>query len=295
MRETISILRSRPLCSAALLAAAAALSPILAASRALSAEPQHFVCQVLASERVELASPVDGVLDAVLVDRGAVVHKGDVVATLNTVIQRVQVDLAKARAGSDAQLRAKKEKHEFEARKLGRNNELVKQRLVSANDIDQLKTDTAVAAMDVATVEESLAVAKLEYQKAKAELDIRSVRSPIDGIVTERRLSAGELVRDKPIMVIAKTDPLHAEVSLPVSYFGAIVAGTKAEIVFSVPGLPTREATASLVDRFIDAASNTFGVRFVVPNPDNEIPAGTKCEVRFPDVETVSLQNSRSR
>jgi RND family efflux transporter MFP subunit len=295
MRETISTLRLRPLCTAALLAATAALSPIPSSSVAHSAEAQHFVCQVLASERVELASPVDGVLDTLLVDRGATVHKGDVVATLNSVIQRVQVDLAKARANSDAQLRAKKEKHEFEARKLARNGELVKQRLVSANDIDQLKTDTAVAEMDVATVEESLAVAKLEYQKAKTELEIRSIRSPIDGIVTERRLSAGELVRDKPIMVIAKTDPLHAEVSLPVNYFGAITAGTKAEIVFSVPGLPTREATASLVDRFIDAASNTFGVRFVVPNPDNEIPAGTKCEVRFPDVETVSLQNTRSR
>ena len=138
-----------------------------------------------------------------------------------------------------------------------------------------MKTETAVAAMDVATVEESLAIAKLEYEKAKAELDIRSIRSPIDGVVTERRLSAGELVREKPIMVIAKTDPLHAEVSLPVSAISAlIVPGTKAEIMFSVPGLPTREATAGLVDRFIDAASNTFGVRFVLPNPDNEIPAG---------------------
>src|SRR5438046_10676048 len=111
MRETISTLRLRLLGTAALLATAATLNPGLARA----AEPhQHFVGQVLASERVELASPVDGVLDAVLVDRGAAVHKGDVVATLNTVVQRVQVDLAQARAGSDAQLRAKREKHEFE-------------------------------------------------------------------------------------------------------------------------------------------------------------------------------------
>jgi RND family efflux transporter MFP subunit len=285
--------RLRLVSAAALLACtSAALVP----GAALGAEPSSsFVCQVLASERVELASPVDGVLDTVLVDRGATVRKGDVVATLNTMIQRVQLDLAKARASSDAQLRAKKEKHEFEARKLGRNNDLARQRLVSTNDIDQMKTDTAVAAMDVATVEESLAIAKLEYEKAKAEVEIRSVRSPIDGIVMERRLAGGELVRDKPIVIIAKTDPLHAEVSLPVSYFGLIAPGTKAEIVFSVPGLPTREASAGLVDRFIDPASNTFGVRFVVPNPDNEIPAGTKCQVRFPDVETVSLQNTRNR
>lgn len=287
MRDPVRF-RFLPICGAAI---AVALTP----TASLGAGSQSFVCQVFASERVELASPIEGVLDTVLVDRGAVVHKGEVVATLNTEIQRVQVNLAKARAGSDAQLRAKKEKHAFEARKLARNSDLVRGNLVSGNEIDQMKTDTAVAAMEVATVEESLAIAKLEYDKAKADLDIRSVRSPIDGIVTERRLAGGELAREKPIMVIAKTNPLHAEVSLPVSYFGLIAPGTKAEITFSVPGRPARESTAGLVDRFIDAASDTFGVRFIVPNPNNEIPAGTKCQVRFPDVENVSLQNNRTR
>jgi RND family efflux transporter MFP subunit len=291
----------RDLLSARIRFVARAASVLSAASFAmgpgssLGAEAPSFVCQVFASERIELASPVEGVLDTVLVDRGAIVHKGDVVATLNTAIQRVQLDLAKARASSDAQLRGKKEKHAFEARKLARNGDLVRQNLVSGNEIDQMKTDTAVAAMEVATVEESLAIAKIEYEKAKTELDIRSIRSPIDGIVTERRLSGGELVRDKPIMVIAKTDPLHAEVSLPASYFGRIQPGTKAEIIFSVPGRPSREAVAGLIDRFIDAASNTFGIRFILPNPDNEIPAGTKCQVRFPEVGTVALDTIRNR
>lgn len=276
------------------LAMTAAALAMTASSRAEA--PQSFVCQVFASERVELASPVEGVLDAIRVDRGTIVHKGDIVATLNTTIQRVQLDLAKARASSDSQLKAKKEKYAFEARKLARNSDLVRQNLISANEIDQMKTDVAVAAMEVATVEEALAIAKLEYEKAKTELDIRSIRSPIDGIVTERRLDAGELVRDKPIMVIAKTDPLHAEVSLPVAYFGLIRPGlTKGEITFIVPGRPSRSILAGLVDRFIDPASDTFGVRFILPNPENEIPAGTKCQVRFPDVETVSLQNTRKR
>jgi RND family efflux transporter MFP subunit len=276
-------------------AAPALAAMILAPAPGLSAEPQSFVCQVFASERVELATPVEGVLDSVLVDRGAIVHKGQVVATLNSAIQRVQLDLAKARADSDAQLRAKTEKHDFEARKLARNSDLVRKNLVSGNEIDQMKTDTAVAAMDVATVQESLAIAKLEFERAKTDLDIRSIRSPIDGVVTERRLVAGELARDKAVMVIAKTDPLHAEVSLPVSYFGTIVPGTKAEITFSVPGQPSRQVEAGLVDRFIDAASDTFGVRFILPNPDNAIPAGTKCLVRFPGLDTLSHQNAPIR
>jgi hypothetical protein len=36
-----------------------------------------------------------------------------------------------------------------------------------------------------------------------------------------------------------------------------------------------------VVDRTIDAASGTFGVRLLLPNPGNRIPAGVKCRARF--------------
>jgi membrane fusion protein (multidrug efflux system) len=38
-----------------------------------------------------------------------------------------------------------------------------------------------------------------------------------------------------------------------------------------------------IVDRVIDAASGTIGVRLKLPNPDYHIPAGLKCTVAFPD------------
>jgi hypothetical protein len=36
-----------------------------------------------------------------------------------------------------------------------------------------------------------------------------------------------------------------------------------------------------VVDKVIDAASGTLGVRLQMPNPDNKIPAGLKCSVSF--------------
>jgi multidrug efflux pump subunit AcrA (membrane-fusion protein) len=38
----------------------------------------------------------------------------------------------------------------------------------------------------------------------------------------------------------------------------------------------------SIVDRVIDAASGTFGVRLTMPNPGHAVPAGLKCMVEFP-------------
>jgi hypothetical protein len=41
---------------------------------------------------------------------------------------------------------------------------------------------------------------------------------------------------------------------------------------------------AVVVDKVFDAASATIGVRLELPNPDYALPAGLKCEVRFPGI-----------
>ena len=40
-------------------------------------------------------------------------------------------------------------------------------------------------------------------------------------------------------------------------------------------------AKVTVVDRVVDAASGTFGVRLELPNHDLKLPAGLKCSVRF--------------
>ena len=42
-----------------------------------------------------------------------------------------------------------------------------------------------------------------------------------------------------------------------------------------------RTANVIVVDRVIDAASNSFRVRLELPNPDNALPPGLRCKVEF--------------
>ena len=54
-------------------------------------------------------------------------------------------------------------------------------------------------------------------------------------------------------------------------------------------------ATVAIVDRVIDPASNTFGVRLKLPNPDYRLPSGLQCQVRFLEtIETFSQEDSDS-
>ena len=62
---------------------------------------------------------------------------------------------------------------------------------------------------------------------------------------------------------------------------GRIGVGSRATVVPEAPVNTPREATVIVVDRIVDAASGTFGVRLEMPNPDNRLPAGLKCKARF--------------
>ena len=82
-------------------------------------------------------------------------------------------------------------------------------------------------------------------------------------------------------MKIAEVNPLNVELVLPVKLYGSIAPGQRAEIVPEEPVGGRHVATVEVVDRVVDAASGTFGVRLRLPNPRNDIPAGVKCRARF--------------
>jgi membrane fusion protein (multidrug efflux system) len=96
-------------------------------------------------------------------------------------------------------------------------------------------------------------------------------------------------------MKLAQIDPLRVEVFAPVELFGKIAIGMQAEVRPEEAMGGVHTATVTVVDRLIDAASATFGVRLELPNPELAVPAGLRCRVRFPvgadSVDPVNLVN----
>jgi multidrug efflux pump subunit AcrA (membrane-fusion protein) len=84
-----------------------------------------------------------------------------------------------------------------------------------------------------------------------------------------------------PIAKLAEIDPLNVEVILPVSLYGKIKTGQRAKVIPEQPIGGRHDATVRVVDRVIDAASGTFGVRLQLANPGYRIPAGVRCRIRF--------------
>lgn len=158
---------------------------------------------------------------------------------------------------------------EFGKRKMERNESLFQKQLISAQDKDEIETDTKLR--------------EEELKRDLANLKQRTIVSPINGVVVERKLVAGDLIRsDKSVVLkLAQLDPLNVEVVLPAEQYGSVRVGMGGKVTLGGHVAGTYNASVVVVDRVIDAASDTFGVRLQMANPGNRIPAGLRCSIRL--------------
>jgi len=219
-----------------------------------SEERRFFDGLIEPSQVVALSSQVPGIVEAVRVERGERVKKGQVVALLNADIEKAAAQVTRARV-------------EFAKRKVARNEDLYRKQLISVHDKDEMETE--------------LRIAEAQLHEDEEKVKLRTIASPLNGVVVERLRAAGEYVGAEPILKIAQVDPLYVEVVVPVESFGSLKTGMQAEGLPELP-LPGRfSARVTIVDMVIDAASGTFGVRLELDNRDYRLPAGLKCKVGF--------------
>ena len=101
--------------------------------------------------------------------------------------------------------------------------------------------------------------------------------------MVDRYLNPGESVEERPIIKIARVNPLRVEVVAPVSMLGRIKRGQLAMVTPESPVGGSYEAEVKIVDPILDAASGTFRIRLELPNEDFSLTSGLRCQVNFLD------------
>jgi RND family efflux transporter MFP subunit len=241
-----------------------------------------FDCVMNPALTVKLGSPVPSIISEVLVDRGDMVKKGQVVARIESAVEKAAVATNEARASSDAEIAAKQAMYEQKNGVFKRKTDLQIHNIASTQDVETAQAEYNVAKQDVLLAQLNKKMAELELDRSRALLEQRTIRSPLDGVVVERSLGPGEYVRpDANIMALASINPLNVEAYLPVRYFGQLKVGDTAIVHPDEPVGGDHEATVSIVDQVFDAASGTFGVRSALPNPDYLLPGGLRCHITF--------------
>ncbi len=243
-------------------------------------------CLIEPTKIVELASPVTGLLDKVMVRRADRVAKGQVVATLESRAEQAASELARLKSVQVGPSQMAENKIEFAKRKFMRRQTMSNEKLMAAQDKDDAEAELRLAESELKVADENRQIAKLEHQQQSSLLNLRTLRSPFDGVVVDVLAYPGEVVEPgatkKAVVKLAQLDPLRIQVVLPKDAFGKVSTGMAVEVLPEIPGKGHYAARVRSVDRLIDAASGTFVVLLDLPNPKLEIPAGVKCKATFP-------------
>ncbi len=251
----------------------------MAAGWSTASHAQSLDCMIQPNQIVLVGSPVAGVVERIAVERGDPVARGQVLVQLSAGVERANLAVARERAGQVGEAVVASSAQELARSELARANELYAQNFVSKTYLDKQQAEAKGAGGRSDQASERRKLSSREVELAQAQLEQRTIRAPISGVVVERLAAPGEFVDQKPLLRIASIDPLRVDVLVPAAAFGQVEPGRQASVVPELFNRSTHVAVVKTVDRVIDAASNTFRVRLELPNPNGALPAGLRCKV----------------
>ena len=274
---------------AAILAALCALAPAMSQAQNLRLAKQSIGCLIAPELVVDVGSPVIGIVAKMKVRLGDEVTVGQPLVVLRSDVEDASEQAAKARSTIDADVRAAEANLELSRQRFVRAQSLQEQGFVSDQATEQARAEQEVAVQKLRQAKGLKQVSVTDMGVAQAQVGQRTVRSTINGVVIERFVNSGERVDDKPMLRLAKLDPLRVELVVPAMRYGGVARNDRIRVSPDLPGVAPVMAEVSYIDPMIDAASNTFRVRLKLPNPGNKLPGGARCRVELPGGSEVVL------
>lgn len=257
-----------------------------------------FDCLIEPTQTVELASPVTGLLERVDVKRGDFIAKGQVLASLESRAEQAAAELARYKSEQVGPMRMAESKIEFSKRKFDRRRDMAVEKLMSVQESDDAEAEHKLAEAELQVAKENRQISRIEFQQHSSLLNLRTIRSPLDGIVVEQMLYPGEVVEPggnkQAILKVAQVNPLRVHAILPKDMFGRLAVGMAAEVVPEIPTGNAYLARVMTIDRLIDAASGTFVADLELANPKMDIVAGVKCKATFTGKDLSATQEGGS-
>ena len=293
-------------------------------------EWDEFVGRLEPIETVEIRSRVSGYLASTKFEEGQIVHSGDVIAIIDqrpflaevsrsranlkeAEAQLVQAQALVAQAKSDAQRAAIH--RDLTKKQLDRNNQLIKQNATALQDLEISQAEFAQAEADVVVAnsridsaqsavvaaEATISSGQANLQLAELNLTYTEIRAPIDGRISSRYVTEGNLVsggtNDSTLLTtIVSLNPIHcsfdADEQTFLKYTQLSRDGQRPNnrelrnpvyIALSNEreGYP-HQGYVDFIDNRLDAMTGTIRGRAILPNDSLELTPGLFARVRLP-------------
>ena len=190
--------------------------------------------------RADLRAEVPAVVMAVLKENGEAVRKGDLLVRLD------DTSIRDALASAEAARRAAEQGYEQAKRQYDRMATLRKSGMASAQQVDDAEVRRNNAQSDLEASRSRVASARQQLQRTE-------VRAPFDGVVSERKVSAGDTAQiGKELLKVIDPTSMRFEALIAADHVGEVHPGQT--VRFRVNGYGEQEFTGRV--RRVNPAAN---------------------------------------
>jgi membrane fusion protein (multidrug efflux system) len=225
--------------------------------------------------QADVKTEYSGVITQVYVTEWVRVQKGTPLARLDTrelelAIQRSEAAAEASRANvvqaEVAQNRAEREHARF--------LKLKEAGLVTQQNLEDAATEKEAAAARVSAAKAQLRAAQGELHQTQTRLAKAVIRSPLDGVVSQRSMNVGDLTGDKMIFHIVDNRLLDLTVTVPSGETGSVKVGQP--LLFSTDSLPGKTFTGKVafINPAISEADRSVKIIAEVKNEPETLKAG---------------------
>ena len=233
-----------------------------AAAQAVAANSIAATGEFISPVRSELAPKIGGRVARMFADEGTIVRRGQPLLLLETDYVRLNLQAAQAEVA-----RAKAARDEA-ARDLARKSELV-----AKGSIPRATFDRTQAMAD--QTNSALAAANAQVALMQQQLADSTLRSPVNGIVAEKRTDIGARLGDGGIaFIVVQLSPLKLRFQVPERYLGRITPGDRVTARVDPYPNETFEGTIKTVGGIIDPQTRTMFAEAEFANTDGRLRPG---------------------
>lgn len=231
-------------------------------------------------KQVDIVPVNRDIVREVHVEEGDHVKVGQLLVTLDLAVLSAQQNTAKILASNRGQLDSAKVIVEMRKAQLENLERLESTGHVRAKELEKSRADLAIAEADLLTAQETRKIRLAELQQIEAQVEVKKIRSPIDGIVSRVFKIEGELVGlndEDALVTVVQASPLHVIFHIPNSFIGNLTQGQK--VVLQVGG--PEEVVVGKVLYFspvIDPESGTIRVKIGFGD-DFTAQSGIRCSL----------------
>ena len=260
-------------------------APSMAAPAATSSE--FFASgPITVEQQLDMLSPRDGIVATVNADLGAMVQKGQLLATLDQRQLAADRDAQLARVRSiEADLKNWAAETKVRETDRERARQMWEAKLITEQEFEHAKYKAEGSAFEVQRETQNLNQARSVLESLEIELSRSKIIAPFSGVVARRYVTAGQAVtKNERLFWVSAMSPMQVKFMLPAEMMLRVKTGSEVSVMPAYSTATPELAQSAKIVRMspvVDPASGTFEVIAQIEGSGGSLKPGMTANIKL--------------